>query len=257
MPLSLLPIRSALQPLIAAVLLLTIAPACGIAGESAARSATPPGSLQGPPWGVPEEQAAAGRQTALDGTQQELDQIDRKLSTPAQRKLACPEVTLVDYRGTHGKYGGAVRVHPSFQKRLELFEAVTNQVAERVYGRAPKKIRHAGAFRCRAGTGYWSSSRLSEHALGNALDVYGFDFAAAPKKDGASLPKAIRGAFSVTVARSWDDPAAGAGLHARFLRELITELRSQQVFRGLIGPSDPRHRDHFHLDGGPWTYSRI
>jgi hypothetical protein len=61
------------------------------------------------------------------------------------------------------------------------------------------------------------------------------------------------------VAKHWS--ASGSPQleqHRRFLHELTEELRKRpDIFRGLIGPSDPRHADHFHFDVSPWRYVRL
>jgi hypothetical protein len=100
---------------------------------------------------------------------------------------------------------------------------------------------------------------MSEHALGNAIDVVGFDFTRATKKDGLApgLPRELRGPFQVRVARHWDGDAKGpsAAVHAHFLRQLAARLSDRSdVFRGMIGPSRSDHADHFHFDMSPWRY---
>jgi hypothetical protein len=59
-------------------------------------------------------------------------------------------------------------------------------------------------------------------------------------------------------------PAAGSAAtdavalkHHEFFRALETALRQSDVFRGMLGPADPRHTTHLHLDMGPWPYERL
>jgi pimeloyl-ACP methyl ester carboxylesterase len=58
---------------------------------------------------------------------------------------------------------------------------------------------------------------------------------------------------------AWDHSGSGATeVHARFLRKLTDSLLERKdVFRGMIGPADPGHADHFHFDVAPWRYVRL
>lgn len=169
-----------------------------------------------------------------------LDARDR--SAPAGGRAVCAPDEMVTYRGTALRYAAPVQVHPSFTASLERFERIANEVGVEVYGRAPSKLHHGGAYACRT----MPSGRYSEHAFGNALDLEGFSFAAAGKGQ-----KAVR----VRVADAWregGDPKA-----KRFFAVLLQRLDERDdVFRAIVGPPDPTHRDHLHLDMGPWSYSR-
>lgn len=89
----------------------------------------------------------------------------------------------------------------------------------------------------------------------------GFDFGPAPTTQTLSPddPKQLRWAFQVRVAKHWE--ASGSPWlerHRRFLHELTSELRERSdIFRGMIGPSDPKHAYHFHFDVSPWRYVRL
>jgi hypothetical protein len=92
---------------------------------------------------------------------------------------------------------------------------------------------------------------LSEHALGNAIDVAGFDFGHAPK--GAALPAGLDPAFAngfeVRVLSHWGKKSGHAAVHARFLRTVVARLLARDdVFRVLLGPGYPGHSNHFHFD---------
>jgi hypothetical protein len=181
---------------------------------------------------------------------------------------ACPEVALVTYQGGRVRFQPAARVAQPFVARLVLFERVLVKVSEATYGRAPRTLRHAGAYVCRPIRA--RASRWSEHAYGNAIDVMGFDFVRPTRADlGAAadagavplstLPAALRRPFQVSVLKHWQasEPSELGQLHREFLHRLIDELDSEDVFRALIGPADPNHRNHFHLDMGPWRYKRV
>jgi hypothetical protein len=206
----------------------------------------------------PTSTAAADAQwDGLPGDRYALDGLERYVESP---RKGCDPSAMVAYRGTTLRYAAPVTVHSAFRERLERFEAVAAEVAARVYGRAPQRIRHAGGYSCRNSTGR-HRERLSEHALGNAIDLVGFDFGPAKKTDvlPPGLPKQLRYGFQVRVQEHWgSSSSASAALHARFLRELTDELRDRRdIFRGFIGPADPKHADHLHFDVSPWRYVRL
>jgi hypothetical protein len=192
---------------------------------------------------------------SLRGDAYELDDIDRVLGS--DERLACHPQGLVNHRGQLLAYRGAVRVDPAFRERLVRFEQLVVDVATKVYGRAPARLRHFGAYSCRSTRNH--TRRMSEHALGNAIDVIGFDFARAKKNQplAEGLPAVLERPFQVRVARHWrpDEKQPAAAVHARFLHELAERLSARSdVFRGMIGPSRSDHTDHLHLDMSPWRY---
>ncbi len=199
--------------------------------------------------------AGAGAQEGLDSYPPDayppdaypLDVHEREV--PARRGVHCPEVALVTYRGEVVRFRGAIKVHPAFRERLRRFEEVVQQVAEEIYGRAPRRIVHGGGFHCRRIKRF--PNLLSEHALGNAIDVSGFDFG--PSRRGAALPegmpKKLRRAFRVRLLQHWTARDAVGRVHSQFLQALARRLIARDdVFRVLLGPSWPGHRDHFHFD---------
>jgi hypothetical protein len=195
---------------------------------------------------------------ALRGDAYELDAIERHLED-ADGKVVCRPETLVRYAGSSIRYQGALEINPAFRQRLERFEQLLSETAVEVYGRAPRRIRHFGAYSCRSSRN--RSYRLSEHALGNAVDIVGFDFGSATKQQplAAGLPRQLRGAFEIRVARHWNAGAGSTALvHTRFLRLLLERLQEREnVFRGMVGPGHPGHADHFHFDMSPWRYVRL
>src|SRR5690242_5843977 len=110
-----------------------------------------------------------------------LDAVERFIEWSGRGKprVECARGAMVAYSGTSVRYAGPVLVDPAFRERLARFEEVVRGVAITAYGRAPRVVRHYGAFSCR--TSRRRPGRVSEHALGNAIDVVGFDFAAARK----------------------------------------------------------------------------
>jgi hypothetical protein len=98
---------------------------------------------------------------------------------------------------------------------------------------------------------------VSEHALGNALDVLGFDFTAATDEQplAEGLPRRLEYAFQVRVVRHWSASAGVGAVHARFLAQLTQRLAQRKdIFRSMFGPGHGGHDDHLHLDVSPWRY---
>lgn len=194
------------------------------------------------------------------GDAYELDDSSR-----ASTEACHPELLRV-YRGQRVRLEPPITVAVPFEAPVARFEELVAEVATRVYGRAPTRILNAGAYACRAVE--HRQERLSEHALGNAVDVTGFRFPAltAPQTAGGAgagapeLPKALQRAFTITVARDYPGPSSSAKVppeHHRFFRELAEALRQSSTFRGMLGPADPRHATHLHLDMAPWPYERL
>jgi hypothetical protein len=114
--------------------------------------------------------------------------------------------------------------------RLDQFEReVVQQVAQAELGRRVIRINHLGSFSCRATNG--GRGRLSQHAVGRAIDIAGFRLA-----DGSTI----------SVERDWATP----GPKRQFLRYLAR--RACEYFSVVLTPdSDADHYNHFHFDIGP------
>jgi hypothetical protein len=186
-----------------------------------------------------------------------LERVPRVLpeGTPLPCESATPE--LVRYSGEHLRYQKPLRVHPQFRAQLPAFEQLVRELAERHYGRAPRRIVHLGAYSCRRMRRY--PTWVSEHALGNAIDVAGFDFGPLPRKAQApaALPRMFRGSFEVRLERHWSATGAAA-LHATFLRELAQALIARpDLFSVVLGPAWPGHHNHFHLDRAPYRVVEV
>ena len=114
---------------------------------------------------------------------------------------------------------------------LRFERDVVQPAALRMLGTPLVRIRHFGGYACRLRNGDPRGIR-SEHAVGQAIDIAGFDLA-----DGTQI----------TVARHWGDP----GPRGIFLRLVAREACS--VFHLVLTPrSDALHRSHLHLDIGRW-----
>jgi hypothetical protein len=165
----------------------------------------------------------------------------------AMGSSACSDAVLTTFAGQSVPFVPAARVSTAFRGRLVELERVVLDLSRVFYGRAPSAILVASSFDCRSVSG--KNQLLSEHALGNAIDITGFRFAA----DGAASEGA--GAFEVRVDQHWK--ATGnpeRERHARFLEALTQALLARDVFRTLLGPAHPNHADHFHFDMAPHYY---
>ena len=185
-----------------------------------------------------------------------LDEVSREI--PPTGKVKCPKVDLIQYAGEVLRFHKPVKVFAGFAERLTRFEAVVRDVATEVYGRAPSKIVHIGTYNCRRIGGY--PHLVSEHGLGNGIDIAGFDFARAPHgaapPDGT--PAKLKKPFQVRMAKHWSATSATGAVHARFLRTLAERLIARQdVFRVLLGPAWPGHKNHFHFDMSPYRVVAI
>ena len=121
---------------------------------------------------------------------------------------------------------------------LALWERHALQpAAQRLFGEPVARVEHVGSYACRnvrgtAGEG----ERRSQHALANAFDVVGFR---------------LQSGARVSVLRDWP----GEGPQAAFLREVSEG--ACRFFKGALGPDyNAAHRDHFHLDRGPYRICR-
>jgi hypothetical protein len=186
-----------------------------------------------------------------------LDSVPR--SAPETGDLACPKVDLTSYRGDVVRFVPPVWIYTGFEAHLLALEQVARDVGVEVYGRAPIRVVEVGAYGCRRMREH--AGWLSEHALGNAIDVAGFDFGHLPK--GAKLPKgldprAFKNGFEVRVLHHWGKKVGHAAVHARYLRTLIERLAAREdAFRVLLGPGYPGHRNHFHFDMAPFRLIQV
>lgn len=186
-----------------------------------------------------------------------LDEEPRTLGENAPLPCEARALSLVAYAGEHLRYQKPVRVHPAFRRQLAAFERIVMEVARQTYGRAPSRVVHLGGYNCRRMRRY--PTWVSEHALGNAIDIAGFDFAPARRHERLpeALPKALRRGFQVRVLSHWEAKGEGQ-LHSRFLRALAQALIDRpDVFHVVLGPAWPGHKNHFHLDHAPYRVVEV
>ena len=138
--------------------------------------------------------------------------------------------------------GGEVALSSSFLAScplavaFALFERHALQpAAVATYGQRVARVDHLGSFACRNMYGRESGSR-SQHATASALDIAGFRLA-----DGRTI----------SVLRDWPKDSADA----RFLRQV--REGACDMFSVVLSPDyNAAHRNHFHLDVGPWWICR-
>ncbi len=185
-----------------------------------------------------------------------LDGVDRQLA-PGQ-ELPCDDYELVTYRGDRVRHDRTARVNPAFRERLQRFEALVVETAIATYGRAPRTLLSLGTHNCRRIRLY--PDLLSEHALGNAIDVAGFSFPrlARGEKLKEGLPPALRAGFVVRLDKHWKATRGANALHSAFLRELARRVIAEpDLFRVVLGPAWPGHHNHFHLDMAPYRMVEV
>jgi len=187
-----------------------------------------------------------------------LDAIARVLAPGEALPCERQRLELVSYRGARMRYDRAARVHPAFKLRLQAFELLVVETANAHYGRAPRQLLHLGTHNCRRMRRYpeW----LSEHALGNAIDVAGFEFAPAARGTHVpqGLPRALRGRFTVRLDQHWNAKRGAGAVHRAFLHALGQRLiEREDLFRVVLGPAWPGHHNHFHLDAAPYRVTEV
>lgn len=116
-------------------------------------------------------------------------------------------------------------------------EHVVQPASRRHLGQSVAAVEHMGAYACRNMRGNPAlAGEPSQHATANALDVKSF---------------VLSGGMRIAVRQSWGRDAA----EGRFLADI--QNGACRYFRVAIGPAyNLAHRDHFHLDRGPWRACR-
>ncbi len=157
-------------------------------------------------------------------------------ATATKQGITChvPDGVRV-FRGSTGiRYPKALHVNAGFALRMVAFETIVQETAQTWLKQPVKKIEHLGTYVCRRVAG--TAGTLSEHALGNAIDVSGF---------------VLKNGSRINVKRHY----VKMGFNPRspeeqFLRALVTRLRSERTFSVMLTPDwDKRHHNHLHLDG--------
>ena len=158
---------------------------------------------------------------------------------------------------------------------LARWERHVVQPAARAQLGAPVvRMEHFGSYACRSIAGSDGPGRLSEHAHANALDIAGFTLAdgrrisvlkdwgvgtlpsGAATRPAASEDEGDASANSTSTSTSTPvSPAPTMHTKAVFLRQVHSG--ACRGFRAVLGPDyNAAHRNHFHLDRGPYQACR-
>jgi hypothetical protein len=135
---------------------------------------------------------------------------------------------------------GGVAITPPATLNCEMVAALHGWITDVVQPAAKKEfntrltgVRNASAYACRLRNNA-SSGKLSEHGLGNALDIADFRFS---------------NRMEASVGRGWSGSVKGLSLASRgdFMKK--TRAGACRYFNTVLGPgSDAHHKDHYHLD---------
>jgi hypothetical protein len=161
-------------------------------------------------------------------------------SEPDEQGCGIPHGVIVS-RGPLGlTYSPPLQIDCTLAKELAWIEQVIQEQAEQHLGSPIKQVVTVGTYSCRKVRGGFTG-RMSEHAVGNAIDFGGF------------VPR--RGT-TVSVSRDYrplDDSPSARG---RFLRGVFWALRGRGRLTHVIGPETRSdHHDHIHVDRGePWWH---
>ncbi len=110
---------------------------------------------------------------------------------------------------------------------------IVAQAASTYLNSAVKRIHHYGIFSCRNIRG---SSRRSQHASANAIDISGFTLANGRR---------------ISVQNHWNENTS----EGRFFKEIRDG--ACKIFSGVLGPDyNQLHADHFHFDLGRYSICR-
>jgi hypothetical protein len=156
-------------------------------------------------------------------------------SEPDVRGCGIPHGVIVT-RGPSGiVYAPPLTIDCSLALELPLIENAAQQQAKQHLGVSIKKITSFGTYSCRNVRG-GSRERLSEHALGNAIDFGAFAPARGPV---------------ISVQRNYRPIDGPADPPSRFLHGLFAALDASDGFTHVIGPATRAdHQDHIHVDRG-------
>jgi hypothetical protein len=137
-------------------------------------------------------------------------------------------------------YAPPLQIDCTLAKELPWIEQVIQEQAEQHLGSPIKQVITVGTYSCRRVRGGFTG-RLSEHAVGNAIDFGGF------------VPR--RGA-TVLVGRDYRPLEESPAARGRFLRGVFWALRGRGRLTHVIGPETRSdHHDHIHVDRGePWWH---
>jgi hypothetical protein len=178
---------------------------------------------------------------AVSGAREKCERLLRGLDVKLKTKdpVGSPGGCGIAYPLSVSAIAG-VAITPAATLNCEMVAAlhawitqVAQPTAKREFNTRLTGLQNASSFACRLRNNS-SSGKLSEHALGNALDIADFRFS---------------NRMEASVAGSWSGSIKGLTLGSRgtFLKQ--TRTGACKYFNTVLGPgSDPFHKDHLHLD---------
>lgn len=148
----------------------------------------------------------------------------------------CPLINTLRVQGGDVGLSSSFLASCRLAVSFALFEHHALQpAAQAVYGQPVSRVDHLGSFACRNVYGR-ENGRRSQHASADALDIAGFRLA-----DGRAI----------SVLKDWPKD----NQDARFLRQVRDGACG--LFSVVLSPDyNAAHRNHFHVDVGPWWVCR-
>jgi hypothetical protein len=170
-------------------------------------------------------------QQVLATTNIQYERLDNRITGPA-----CGFFNAVRIDATSSRVNKPFSLSCRAAVSLALWERhVLVPAAHTHFGQNVATLEHFGSYSCRNVYGRANATR-SQHATAEALDVAGFVL-----EDGQRI----------RVLNDW----GGGGARAAFLKEIRTG--ACRFFDGVLSPDyNAAHRDHFHLDRGPYRACR-
>jgi hypothetical protein len=159
----------------------------------------------------------------------------RDRDKPDQNGCGIPHGVILTKGPTGITYAGPLMIDCSLALALPAVEKVIQEEAVKHLGEPITRITTLGSYSCRSVRGW--RERISQHALGNAMDMAAFS---------------TKGGAKASVMRDYEvGVEAPSTPRGRFLRAIYGRLWSEGGVTRVLGPEwDAAHRDHFHLDRG-------
>ncbi|MHC8399385.1 extensin-like domain-containing protein [Pseudomonas sp. MDT1-17] len=148
----------------------------------------------------------------------------------------CPLINTLRVQGGEVALSSSFLASCRLAVSFALFEHHALQpAAQAVYGQAVTRVDHLGSFACR-NVYSRENGRRSQHASADALDIAGFRLA---------------NGRSINVLKDWPKN----NQDAQFLRQVRDG--ACDMFSVVLSPDyNAAHRNHFHVDVGPWWVCR-
>ncbi|MCK1789434.1 extensin family protein [Pseudomonas violetae] len=148
----------------------------------------------------------------------------------------CPLINTLRIQGGEVALSSSFLASCPLAVSFALFERHALQpAAQAIYGQAVTRVDHLGSFACRNVYGR-ENARRSQHASADALDMAGFR---------------LEQGRTISVLKDWPKD----NRDAQFLRQVRDG--ACEMFSVVLSPDyNAAHRNHFHVDVGPWSVCR-